>query len=81
MNKRELEEVSSVMLSEECSALITDKLPKKERDSGGFIIPFTIGGLVNEKALIDLGESINLMPSIIFQKLGLGELKSTIMTL
>ncbi|XP_039134182.1 uncharacterized protein LOC120271566 [Dioscorea cayenensis subsp. rotundata] len=48
---------------------------------GGFIVPCTIGGLVNEKTLADLGASINLMPYKIFQKLGLGELKATAMTL
>ncbi|XP_039120721.1 uncharacterized protein LOC120257235, partial [Dioscorea cayenensis subsp. rotundata] len=80
-NKRKLEEVSSVTLGEECSALITNKIPKKEKDPGGFIVHCTIGGLVNEKARADLGASINLTPYKIFQKLGLGELKPIAMTL
>ncbi|XP_039120944.1 uncharacterized protein LOC120257550 [Dioscorea cayenensis subsp. rotundata] len=54
-NKRELEEVSSVTLSEECSALITNKLRKKEKNPRGFIVPCTISGLVDDKALDDLG--------------------------
>lgn len=49
-NKRKLEEMPSVTLSKECSALIINKHPKKEKDTGGFIIPYTIGGLLYEKA-------------------------------
>ncbi|XP_039119210.1 uncharacterized protein LOC120255420 [Dioscorea cayenensis subsp. rotundata] len=80
-NKRKLEDVLSVTFSEECSALITNSLPKKEKDPRGFIIPFMTGGLIDKKALTDLGKSINLMPYKIFQKLGLEELKPTLMTL
>ncbi|XP_039134227.1 uncharacterized protein LOC120271618 [Dioscorea cayenensis subsp. rotundata] len=80
-NKRKLEEVSSVTLSEECLVLIINKLPKKEKDPGVFIVPCTIGELVDEKPLAGLGARINLMPYQTFQKLGLGELKPTIMTL
>ncbi|XP_039126993.1 uncharacterized protein LOC120263170 [Dioscorea cayenensis subsp. rotundata] len=80
-NKRKLEDMSSVTLSEECSALITNSLPKKEKDPGGLIIPCTISGLIDEKLLDNLGASINLMPYKIFQKLALGESKPTPMTL
>ncbi|XP_039130917.1 uncharacterized protein LOC120267328 [Dioscorea cayenensis subsp. rotundata] len=72
-NKRKLEDVSSVTLSEEFSALLCNKLPKREKDPGGFIVPCTIGGLVDEKALADLGASINLMLYRIFHSLGLGK--------
>lgn len=72
MNKRKLKEVSYVILTEECSAQITNKLPKKEKDIGGFIISCTIRGLMDEKALANLGAGINLTPYRIFQKLGLG---------
>lgn len=68
-------------LSEKCSAVITKKLPKKEKDPRGFIIPCTVGGLVDGKALANLRASINLMPYKIFQKLGLREPKSTTITL
>ena len=34
-----------------------------------------------ERALLDLGASINLIPFNVYQKLGLGELKPTLVTL
>ncbi|XP_039146832.1 uncharacterized protein LOC120284087 [Dioscorea cayenensis subsp. rotundata] len=80
-NKRKLDELSSETLSEEYSALITNKLPKKEKDLGGFVIFYIIGGLINEKALANLGASINLTPYRIFEKLILGEPKPTTITL
>lgn len=70
-NKRKLVDASSVTLSEECSALICNKLHNKEKDPRGFIVPCIIGGLVDEKAFADLGVSINLMPYKICQNLGL----------
>ena len=43
-NKKKLEEVSMVTLSEKCSIVLTNKIPKKEKDPGSFIVPCTIGG-------------------------------------
>ena len=34
-----------------------------------------------EKALLDLGASVNLLPFSMYQQLGLGELKTTTVTL
>ena len=34
-----------------------------------------------EKALLDLGASVNLLPYSVYKKLGLGELKPTTITL
>ncbi|XP_052206778.1 uncharacterized protein LOC127811105 [Diospyros lotus] len=76
-NKRKLEEHETVMLTEECSAILQNKLPPKLKDPGSFTIPCTIGSLYFERSLCDLGASINLMPFSIFQKLGLGEAKPT----
>ena len=71
--KRKLEELSTVTLGGECSAVIQSKIPRKMRDPGSFIIPCLIGNLPKERALADLGASINLMPYQMFKKLGLGE--------
>ena len=53
------------------------KLPPKLKDPGSFTIPCMIGNSHFEKALCDLGSSINLMPLSIFKKLVLGEAKPT----
>ncbi|XP_052311391.1 uncharacterized protein LOC112328498 [Populus trichocarpa] len=80
-NKRKLEEYETVALTEECSAILQKKLPPKLKDPGSFTIPCSIGNSIFEKALCDLGASINLMPLSIFKKLGLGEAKPTTVTL
>ncbi|KAL2512071.1 Uncharacterized protein Adt_17671 [Abeliophyllum distichum] len=53
----------------------------KIKDPGSFNIPCTIGSLFFDKALCDLGASVNLMSYSIFKQLGLGEAKPTTVTL
>lgn len=65
-NKSKLEEVSTMTLSVGCSAILTNKLLKKERGPWIFIMPRTIIGVVGEKELVDLGVSTNLMLYKIF---------------
>ena len=48
---------------------------------GSFIVPCTIGGVADEKVLVDLGASIDLLLYKTFQKLGLGNPKQTTMIL
>ena len=69
-NKRKLEENETEMLTEECSAILQNKLPLKLKDPGSFTIPCTIGECYFEKALCDLGASINLMLFFCFQEIG-----------
>ena len=71
----------TVALTEECSAILQNKLPPKLKDLGSFTIPCTIGDQFIGKALCDLGASINLMPLSIYKKLGLNEAKPTSVTL
>ncbi|PIN19344.1 DNA-directed DNA polymerase [Handroanthus impetiginosus] len=79
--KRRLGDYETVALTEECSAIIQNKLPPKLKDPGSFTIPCTIGTHFSGRALCDLGASINLMPYSIYRTLGLGEAKSTSITL
>ena len=65
--KRRLSEFEIVNLTEECSAILQRKLPQKLKDPGSFTIPCTIGNSIFEKALCDLGASINLMSLSIFR--------------
>ncbi|XP_075473337.1 uncharacterized protein LOC142504344 [Primulina tabacum] len=71
----------TVNLTENCSALVQNKIPPKLKDPGSFSIPCIIGDVVFHKALCDLGASINIMPLSVFKKLGLGEPKPTRMSL
>ncbi|XP_076924956.1 uncharacterized protein LOC143587593 [Bidens hawaiensis] len=50
-------------------------------DPGGFTIPCLIGNLSVSNALADLGASINLIPYVVFAKLGIGEPKPTRMSI
>ena len=79
--KRRLADFEIVNLTEECSAILQRKLPQKLKDPGSFNIPCTIGNAIFERALCDLGASINLMPLSIFKRLGLGEARPTTVTL
>src|SRR5262249_15804702 len=76
-NKRKLEDISTVTLNEECSAILQNKLPQKLKDPRSFTIPCVIGIRTISKALADLGASINLMPHLLFKTLNLGEPKLT----
>ncbi|XP_073031172.1 uncharacterized protein [Primulina eburnea] len=79
--KRKLVDFETVKLSEECSAILQNKLPPKLKDPGSFSIPCSIGNSNFNKALCDLGASINLMPYSCFEKLGIGEVKPTTISL
>ena len=68
-------------LTEHVSALIQSKYPVKYKDPGSPTIPVNIGGNCINKALLDLGASVNLMPYSVYKQLGLGELKPTNITL
>ena len=79
--KRKLNYDETVALTEECSAIIQRKLPQKLKDPGSFTIPCEIGGVDVGRALCDLGASINLMPLSLLKKLGVDEVKPTMMSL
>ena len=68
-------------LSKECSTILQNKIPKKLKDLGSFTIPCLISSLLVDKTLANLGTSINLMPYNLFKRLGLGEPKSTRMSI
>jgi len=65
-NKRKLEDHETIMLNEEYSAILLNKLPPKLKDPESFTIPCTIRNSYFEKALCDLSASINLMPLFVF---------------
>ena len=71
----------TAFLTEQVSAVIQHKTPPKYKDPGCPMISCTIGNYIMEHALLDLGASVNLIPFSVYQKLGLGELKPTSITL
>ena len=79
--KRSLNVNKKVFLTEQVSAIIGNKTPVKYKDPGCPTISVNIGGTSVEKALLDLGASVNLLPYAMYKRLGLGELKPTSITL
>ncbi|KAH9783668.1 hypothetical protein KPL71_009411 [Citrus sinensis] len=76
-SKRKLRGDEKVHMGENVSAVLQKKLPPKCKDSGMFTIPCKIGSVRIEKALLDLGASINDMPRFIYSSLNVGPLKET----
>ena len=79
--KRKIAEEGIVILTATCSVIIQKKLPAKMKDPSSFTIPCSIGKYEFKKALCDSGASINLMPLSVVQRLNLGELTPTAITL
>ena len=79
--KRGLGIEKKAFLTEQVSAIIQSKTPVKYKDPGSPTILVNIGGTCIDKALLDLGASVNLLPYSVYKKLGLGELKPTNITL
>ncbi|XP_038725352.1 uncharacterized protein LOC120016583, partial [Tripterygium wilfordii] len=74
-NKRKIGDHEEVFLSEETSAILQKKLPPKLKDPGSFTIPCIIGEKEIEKALMDLGASVNIMPYSVYTTLKIGDRK------
>ena len=68
-------------LTEQVSAIIECKTPVKYKDPGCPTVSVNIRGISVEKALLDLGASVNLFQYSMYKQLGLGELKPTAITL
>ncbi|XP_016195513.1 uncharacterized protein LOC107636525 [Arachis ipaensis] len=79
--KRSWDEKETVILTQECSAMIQKGLPPKLKEPGSFFLSCIIGNLSIVKDLCDLGSSINLMPLSIMKRLSIEEVKPTRMSL
>lgn len=76
-NKKKLTGNEKVRMGENVSAVLQKKMPQKCSDPGMFTIPCQVGISRTEKAMLDLGASINVMPRSIYEANKLGPLKST----
>ncbi|XP_058211678.1 uncharacterized protein LOC131323855 [Rhododendron vialii] len=70
-----------VLLTEQLSSVFQSDAPLKMQDPGTPTINIVIGRHARERALLDLGASVNLIPYLVYEQLGLGELKPTSITL
>ncbi|XP_057734382.1 uncharacterized protein LOC130949761 [Arachis stenosperma] len=75
--KSSLKGGQTIVLNKECSALIQPELPAKRRDPWSFHITCAIGETMFDKALCDLGESINLLPLSLAKRLQINEIMPT----
>nr|GEX42257.1 reverse transcriptase domain-containing protein [Tanacetum cinerariifolium] len=80
-NKEKLSEMARTPMNEHCLVVILNKLPRKLRDPGKFLIPCEFPGRDECLALVDLDASINLMPLSVWEGLSFLKLTLTCMTL
>jgi hypothetical protein len=79
--KRKTNVPKKAFMTEQVSAILQCKLPLKYKDPGCLTITCMIGFSQIERALLDLGASVNLLPYSVYFQLRLGEVKPTSMTL
>jgi hypothetical protein len=75
--KRKHHVQKKAFLTEQVSAILQCKTPVKYKDPGCSTISCIIGNFNIDRALLDLGASVNLLPFSVYEQLGLGELKPT----
>jgi hypothetical protein len=79
--KRKTNVPKKAFMTEQVSAILQCKLPLKYKDPGCPTITCMIGVSQIERALLDLGASVNLLPYSVYLQLRPRELKPTSMTL
>ena len=72
---------TKVHLTEQVSSVLQHQTPPKLKDLEPRIIACTIGNIQIERALLDLGASVNILPGYFYDSFGLGEMRSTPITL
>ncbi|XP_015948800.1 uncharacterized protein LOC107473722 [Arachis duranensis] len=75
--KSSLKGGQTIVMNKECSALIQPELPAKRKDPGSSHISCGIGETMFDRALCDLGASINLMPLFLVKRLQINEIMPT----
>ncbi|GKB66149.1 uncharacterized protein Tco_0927561, partial [Tanacetum coccineum] len=73
-SKRKLKGNEKVLLRKNVSAMIQKKLPIKCKDPCMFTIPCKMGNVEIERAMLDLGASINVMPNSIYEAMNVKDL-------
>ncbi|XP_074314071.1 uncharacterized protein LOC141649276 [Silene latifolia] len=78
---KSISQMETIAFVDASSAILQGTSPPKLQDPRSFYIPCIIGDTRFEKALCDVGASVNVMPYSVWAKLGMGELKCLSMTL
>jgi hypothetical protein len=79
--KRKMNVPKKAFMTKQASAILQCKLPLKYKDRRCLTITCMIEFSQIERALLDLGASVNLLPYSVYLQLGLGALKLTSLTL
>jgi Aspartyl protease len=61
----------------EVETVILNNLPPKLKDPGSFTIHCSLENIKFKNTLCDLGASVSLIPRSVFERLGIGDLKQT----
>ena len=69
-----------VLLMEQVSSILLNDTPPKLKDLGAPTIACIIRDHFIDRALLDLGASVYLLPYSVYEEFGLGELKPAIVT-
>nr|XP_016464122.1 PREDICTED: uncharacterized protein LOC107787110 [Nicotiana tabacum] len=77
----DFQDLSTVTLTQTCSAVVAKPMAQNMSDPGSFTIPCTIRSYAFAKVLCDLEVSINLMSLAVYTKLGIGRSRPTSMLL
>lgn len=75
--KRKHNVKKTAFLAAHVSSVLQNKIPPKYKDPGSPTLSCVIGEHFIDRALLDLGASVNLLPYSVYLQLGLGELKPT----
>ena len=81
LHKRRFAANEKFQLHEEVSAIIQHRLPQRKQDFGSFIVGCRIGKESFDGTIMDMGTSINIMPLATYQRLAIGPLKTTSVSL
>ncbi|XP_057734441.1 uncharacterized protein LOC130949843 [Arachis stenosperma] len=79
--KKDLRGDETIVLTKECNDLVHNELLRKMPDPKSFQILCTTGKIALDKALYDLGLSLNMIHSSVMKKLGIQEAQATRITL
>ena len=69
--------LKKAFLAASVSSFLSSHMPVKYKDPGSPTISCVIGKTIIDRALLDLGASVNILSYLVYEKLGIGELKPT----